>query len=145
MDYAFSFLQSYPRAWSWGIHIESLTCLKGVHRSLSKDQTILKQYLYLQWDDLQGWVRAHRAKEGKRNASFLYFLVRGKSMVCQLETLLIYQFLNHGFKLTNVADGQHQNFGEVNVVLLCVDQGTPTPVSARKNSSMKAQHGKSNL
>nr|GFC27402.1 DNA mismatch repair protein MSH1, mitochondrial [Tanacetum cinerariifolium] len=55
-------------------------------------------------DDLQGRVRAHRAKEGMRNASFLYFLVPGKSMACQLETLLINQLPNHGFKLTNVAD-----------------------------------------
>ncbi|KAD5803626.1 hypothetical protein E3N88_14986 [Mikania micrantha] len=62
-------------------------------------------------DNLQGRVRAHRSKQGMQNASFLYFLVPGKSVACQLETLLINQLPNHGFKLTNVADGQHRNFG----------------------------------
>ncbi|PWA96416.1 GIY-YIG nuclease superfamily [Artemisia annua] len=68
-------------------------------------------------DDLQGRVRAHRAKEGMHNASFLYFLVPGKSLACQLETLLINQLPNHGFKLTNVADGQHRNFGTSDISL----------------------------
>nr|XP_043610187.1 DNA mismatch repair protein MSH1, mitochondrial isoform X2 [Erigeron canadensis] len=64
-----------------------------------------------QTDDLQGRVRAHRSKQGMQNVEFLYFLVPGKSLACQLETLLINQLPNHGFKLTNVADGQHRNFG----------------------------------
>ncbi|KAL0287223.1 UNVERIFIED_CONTAM: DNA mismatch repair protein MSH1, mitochondrial [Sesamum angustifolium] len=62
-------------------------------------------------DDLQGRVRAHRLKEGMQNASFLYFLVPGKSMACQLETLLINQLPSRGFHLTNLADGKHRNFG----------------------------------
>ncbi|KAL7105624.1 hypothetical protein ACP275_07G055500 [Erythranthe tilingii] len=62
-------------------------------------------------DDLQGRVRAHRLKEGMQNATFLYFLVPGKSMACQLETLLINQLPNEGFQLTNLADGKHRNFG----------------------------------
>ena len=70
-----------------------------------------------QTDDLQGRVRAHRAKEGMRDASFIYFLVPGKSLACQLETLLINQLPNHGFKLTNVADGQHRNFGTSDISL----------------------------
>ncbi|GJV45117.1 putative reverse transcriptase domain-containing protein [Tanacetum coccineum] len=64
-------------------------------------------------DDLQVRVCAHRSKEGMRNASFLYFIVLRKSMACQPKTLLINQLLNYGFKLTNVADGQHQNFDSV--------------------------------
>ncbi|KAI3683359.1 hypothetical protein L1987_83862 [Smallanthus sonchifolius] len=68
-------------------------------------------------DNLQGRVRAHRSKEGMQNASFLYFLVPGKSMACRLETLLINQLPNHGFKLTNVADGQHRNFGTSDIPL----------------------------
>ncbi|XP_073282655.1 DNA mismatch repair protein MSH1, mitochondrial [Primulina huaijiensis] len=62
-------------------------------------------------DDLEGRVRAHRLKEGTQNASFLYFLVPGKSMACQLETLLINQLSTRGFHLTNIADGKHRNFG----------------------------------
>ncbi|XP_073140791.1 DNA mismatch repair protein MSH1, mitochondrial isoform X2 [Henckelia pumila] len=62
-------------------------------------------------DDLEGRVRAHRLKEGMQNASFLYFLVPGKSMACQLETLLINQLSAQGFHLTNMADGKHRNFG----------------------------------
>ncbi|KAL6532458.1 DNA mismatch repair ATPase msh1 [Orobanche gracilis] len=62
-------------------------------------------------DDLQSRVRAHRMKEGLENASFIYFLVAGKSMACQLETLLINQLPNQGFRLTNLADGKHRNFG----------------------------------
>ncbi|GER52219.1 DNA mismatch repair protein [Striga asiatica] len=62
-------------------------------------------------DDLQGRVRAHRLEEGMQNASFIYFLVVGKSMACQLETLLINQLPSRGFRLTNVADGKHRNFG----------------------------------
>ncbi|KAI7746485.1 hypothetical protein M8C21_008298 [Ambrosia artemisiifolia] len=62
-------------------------------------------------DDLEGRVRAHRSKQGMQNASFLYFLVSGKSVACQLETLLINQLPKHGFQLTNIADGKHRNFG----------------------------------
>ncbi|XP_059632290.1 DNA mismatch repair protein MSH1, mitochondrial [Cornus florida] len=62
-------------------------------------------------DDLEGRVRAHRSKDGMQNAPFLYFLVPGKSMACQLETLLINQLPNHGFHLSNEADGKHRNFG----------------------------------
>ncbi|XP_024984574.1 DNA mismatch repair protein MSH1, mitochondrial-like isoform X2 [Cynara cardunculus var. scolymus] len=68
-------------------------------------------------DDLQGRVRAHRSKPGMQNASFLYFLVPGKSMACQLETLLINQLPNHGFRLANIADGQHRNFGTYDLSL----------------------------
>lgn len=75
-----------------------------------------------QTDDLEGRVRAHRLKEGMENASFLYFLVSGKSIACQLETLLINQLPNHGFQLTNVADGKHRNFGTTNL--------SPEPSSA---------------
>lgn len=62
-------------------------------------------------DDLWGRVRAHRSKEGMQNASFLYLLVPGKSIACQLETLLINQLPSQGFQLTNLADGRHRNFG----------------------------------
>ncbi|KAK4478239.1 hypothetical protein RD792_017522 [Penstemon davidsonii] len=62
-------------------------------------------------DDLEGRIRTHRSKEGMQNASFLYLLVHGKSMACQLETLLINQLPSRGFHLTNLADGKHRNFG----------------------------------
>lgn len=62
-------------------------------------------------DDLEGRIRAHRAKDGMQNALFLYILVSGKSLACQLETLLINQLPNNGFQLTNLADGKHRNFG----------------------------------
>lgn len=64
-----------------------------------------------QSDDLEGRVRAHRLKEGMQNASFLYFLVPGKSIACQMETLLINQLSSRGFLLANLADGNHRNFG----------------------------------
>lgn len=67
-------------------------------------------------DDLQGRVRAHRSKEGMQNAPFLYFLVPGKSVACQMETLLINQLPTRGFHLTNIADGKHRNFGTADVV-----------------------------
>ncbi|EEF34011.1 hypothetical protein RCOM_1216960 [Ricinus communis] len=60
--------------------------------------------MFLQTDDLEGRVRAHRSKEGMHNASFLYFIVQGKSIACQLETLLINQLPCKGFQLTNMAD-----------------------------------------
>ncbi|WRX19890.1 GIY-YIG endonuclease - like 3 [Theobroma cacao] len=62
-------------------------------------------------DDLDGRVRSHRSKEGMQNATFLYFIVPGKSIARQLETLLINQLSSQGFPLTNLADGKHQNFG----------------------------------
>ncbi|XP_062166948.1 DNA mismatch repair protein MSH1, mitochondrial isoform X3 [Alnus glutinosa] len=70
-----------------------------------------KKFYVGETDDLEGRVRAHRSKEGMQNASFIYFLVPGKSLACQLETLLINQLSNQGFQLTNVADGKHRNFG----------------------------------
>ncbi|CAM8924316.1 unnamed protein product [Rhodiola kirilowii] len=57
-------------------------------------------------DDLEGRIRAHRLKEGMQNAAFLYFTVAGKSIACQLETLLINQLPDRGFQLTNIADGK---------------------------------------
>lgn len=70
-----------------------------------------------QTDDLEGRVRTHRSKEGMQKANFLYFTVPGKSLACQLETLLINQLPNEGFHLTNVADGKHRNFGTSNISL----------------------------
>ncbi|KAL8170765.1 hypothetical protein V2J09_022569 [Rumex salicifolius] len=70
-----------------------------------------------QTDDLQGRVRSHRSKEGMQSAAFLYFLVPGKSLACQLETLLINQLPDRGFHLANVADGKHRNFGTSGLVL----------------------------
>jgi hypothetical protein len=40
------------------------------------------------------------------NTSFLYFIVPGKSIACQLETLLINQLPGKGFKLAGVAYGK---------------------------------------
>ncbi|CAA2994008.1 DNA mismatch repair MSH1, mitochondrial isoform X1 [Olea europaea subsp. europaea] len=68
-------------------------------------------------DDLEGRIHAHRLKEGMQNASFLYFLVPGKSIACQLETLLINQLPGKGFHLINVADGKHRNFGTSDLLL----------------------------
>uniref|UniRef100_A0A2P2MXD8 Uncharacterized protein MANES_03G157900 n=1 Tax=Rhizophora mucronata TaxID=61149 RepID=A0A2P2MXD8_RHIMU len=68
-------------------------------------------------DDIDGRVRAHRAKEGMATASFLYFKVPGKSIACQLETLLVNQLPHTGFPLTNLADGKHRNFGATNLSL----------------------------
>ncbi|OIV90634.1 hypothetical protein TanjilG_01715 [Lupinus angustifolius] len=73
-----------------------------------------------QTDDLEGRVRSHRLKEGLQNASFLYFLVPGKSLACELETLLINQLPSQGFHLANVADGKHRNFGTSNLHTECV-------------------------
>ncbi|KAK1421082.1 hypothetical protein QVD17_23171 [Tagetes erecta] len=66
-------------------------------------------------DDLEGRVGAHRSKQGMQNAFFLYFLVPGKSVACQLETLLINQLPKHGFQMMNIADGKHRNFGTCDV------------------------------
>ncbi|XP_019253693.1 PREDICTED: DNA mismatch repair protein MSH1, mitochondrial isoform X2 [Nicotiana attenuata] len=76
-----------------------------------------KKFYVGQTDDLEGRIRAHRLKEGMENASFLYFLVPGKSIACQLETLLINQLPDYGFPLTNVADGRHRNFGTTSLSL----------------------------
>jgi hypothetical protein len=65
----------------------------------------------LQTDDLVGRLRAHRLKEGMQDATILYIVVPGKSVACQLETLLINQLPLKGFKLMNKADGKHRNFG----------------------------------
>ncbi|KAJ0035396.1 hypothetical protein Pint_25171 [Pistacia integerrima] len=67
-----------------------------------------------QTDDLDGRIRSHRSKEGMQTASFLYFKVSGKSVACQIETLLINQLYNQGFPLANIADGKHRNFGTSN-------------------------------
>ncbi|CAD6260347.1 unnamed protein product [Miscanthus lutarioriparius] len=64
-----------------------------------------------QTDDLLGRLHAHRSKEGMQDATILYILVPGKSVACQLETLLINQLPSRGFKLINKADGKHRNFG----------------------------------
>ncbi|KAF9673618.1 hypothetical protein SADUNF_Sadunf10G0042800 [Salix dunnii] len=68
-------------------------------------------------DDLESRIRSHRSKEGMGNAAFLYFIVPGKSIACLLETLLIHQLPIRGFKLTNVSDGKHRNFGTTNLSL----------------------------
>ncbi|KAK9063046.1 hypothetical protein SSX86_016916 [Deinandra increscens subsp. villosa] len=67
-------------------------------------------------DDLEGRIRAHRSKQGMENSSFLYFLVPGKSVACQLETLLINQLPKHRFQLVNIADGKHRNFGTCDIL-----------------------------
>ncbi|CAN6485861.1 unnamed protein product [Victoria cruziana] len=64
-----------------------------------------------QTDDLAGRVRAHRSKADMQGALILYIIVPGKSLACQLETLLINQLPLEGFQLTNKADGKHRNFG----------------------------------
>ncbi|KAI3853168.1 hypothetical protein MKW92_051237 [Papaver armeniacum] len=67
-------------------------------------------------DNLEGRIRAHRSKEGMQNAPFLYIVVPGKSVASLLETNLINQLPNHGFRLSNVADGKHRNFGTLNIL-----------------------------
>jgi hypothetical protein len=78
--------------------------------------TLFAQFLP-QTDDLESRIRSHRSKEGMDNAAFLYFIVPGKSIACLLETLLINQLPIKGFKLTNVSDGKHRNFGTTNLSL----------------------------
>ncbi|CAO2815186.1 unnamed protein product [Amaranthus hypochondriacus] len=68
-------------------------------------------------DDLQGRVQAHRSKEGMKTAAFISFVVQGKSIACQLETLLINQLPKRGFRLANIADGNHRNFGTSDFIL----------------------------
>ncbi|WOL09932.1 DNA mismatch repair protein MSH1, mitochondrial isoform X1 [Canna indica] len=68
--------------------------------------------LYIgQTDDLAGRLRAHRSKEGMQDAPLIYVIVPGKSIASQLETLLINQLRVDGFRLVNIADGRHRNFG----------------------------------
>ncbi|XP_072987924.1 DNA mismatch repair protein MSH1, mitochondrial isoform X1 [Typha latifolia] len=70
------------------------------------------QKLYVgQTDDLVGRLHAHRSKAGMQEAVFIYIVVPGKSIACQLETLLINQLPLKGFRLINKADGKHRNFG----------------------------------
>ncbi|KAK7279171.1 hypothetical protein RJT34_24217 [Clitoria ternatea] len=66
-------------------------------------------------DDLKGRIRTHRLREGLRDASFLYFLVPGKSLACQLESMLIKRLSSQGFHLSNIAKGEHRNFGTSNL------------------------------
>lgn len=73
--------------------------------------------MILQTDDLQGRIQAHRSKDGMRTAAFLSFVVQGKSIACQLETLLINQLPKRGFHLANIADGKHRNFGTSDPIL----------------------------
>ncbi|KAK7393123.1 hypothetical protein VNO78_21577 [Psophocarpus tetragonolobus] len=73
-------------------------------------------------DDLEGRVRAHRSKDGMHDASFLYFLVPGKSLAYQLESLLINQLSSQGFQLTNTADGKHRNFGTSNLIFVRISR-----------------------
>ncbi|KAI3962361.1 hypothetical protein MKX01_005363 [Papaver californicum] len=68
-------------------------------------------------DDLGGRVRVHRSKEGMQNVSFIYIEVPGKSFATLLETNLIHQLPNYGFRLSNIADGKHRNFGTSNNIL----------------------------
>ena len=81
--------------------------LCGDHKMLTLTETLF----CLQTDDLLGRLHAHRSKEGMQDATILYILVPGKSVACQLETLLINQLPSRGFKLINKADGKHRNFG----------------------------------
>ncbi|PIA40037.1 hypothetical protein AQUCO_02500037v1 [Aquilegia coerulea] len=103
-----------------------VTCITVAPREQPPPSTIGASSVYVlfrpdkklyvgQTDDLEGRVRAHRAKEG--NVAFLYVIVPGKSIACQLETLLINQLPCRGFQLTNVADGKHRNFGTSNLSL----------------------------
>ena len=71
----------------------------------------------MQTDDLQGRVQVHRAKDGMQGATFVSFIVKGKSIACQLETLLVNQLPKRGFRLANIADGKHRNFGAIDAVL----------------------------
>ncbi|KAL5990255.1 DNA mismatch repair ATPase msh1 [Asimina triloba] len=74
-----------------------------------------KQLYVGQSDDLVGRLRAHRSKESMQNVVCLYIVVPGKSVASELETLLINQLPHHGFRLSNVADGKHRNFGTANL------------------------------
>lgn len=65
----------------------------------------------MQTDDLSGRVRTHRSEEGLQGSPFLYLLLPGKSVACELETLLINQLPLLGFPLANRADGRHRHFG----------------------------------
>ncbi|KAJ0234681.1 DNA mismatch repair protein MSH1 [Hirschfeldia incana] len=99
-----------------------LECLSIGARELPPPSTVGSSCVYVmkrpdkrlyigQTDDLEGRIRAHRAKEGLQGSSFLYLVVQGKSIACQLETLLINQLHEQGYSLANLADGKHRNFG----------------------------------
>ncbi|XP_042518506.1 DNA mismatch repair protein MSH1, mitochondrial [Macadamia integrifolia] len=104
----------------------AVTCVAIAARELPPPSTIGASSVYVllrpdkklyvgQTDDLEGRVRSHRSMEGMQNVAFLYFLVPGKSIASQLETLLINQLPREGFRLSNVADGKHRNFGSSNL------------------------------
>jgi predicted GIY-YIG superfamily endonuclease len=104
------------------IEPEAIECLSIGARELPPPSTVGSSCVYVmrrpdkrlyigQTDDLEGRIRAHRAKEGLQGSSFLYLMVQGKSMACQLETLLINQLHEQGYSLANLADGKHRNFG----------------------------------
>ncbi|KAF9610619.1 hypothetical protein IFM89_023507 [Coptis chinensis] len=106
--------------------VTEITCVTVASREQPPPSTIGASSVYVmfrpdkmlyvgQTDDLEGRVRAHRSKEG--NVSFLYIIVPGKSIACQLETLLINQLPRQGFQLINLADGKHRNFGTSNLSL----------------------------
>ncbi|KAF8388298.1 hypothetical protein HHK36_026964 [Tetracentron sinense] len=108
--------------------LAEVTCVAIAAREQSPPSTIGASSVYVmfrpdmkiyvgQTDDLEGRVRAHRSKEGMQNVSFLYVIVPGKSIASQLETLLINQLPLQGFRLTNLADGKHRNFGTSNLSL----------------------------
>ncbi|GJN27102.1 hypothetical protein PR202_gb15092 [Eleusine coracana subsp. coracana] len=82
-----------------------------------------------QTDDLVGRLRAHRLKEGMQDATILYIVVPGKSVACQLETLLINQLPLKGFKLMNKADGKHRNFG--------ISLSSGEPIAAHLTNQLK--------
>lgn len=88
--------------------------LLNFRENLTKFTKIVFKF-HMQTDDLVGRFRAHRSKEGMENVTFLYVLVPGKSVASQLETLLINQLPNRGFRLVNKADGKHRNFGTSNL------------------------------
>ncbi|GJN02400.1 hypothetical protein PR202_ga19746 [Eleusine coracana subsp. coracana] len=102
--------------------IVEVTCVSVGAREQPPPSTVGRSSIYViirsdsklyvgQTDDLVGRLRAHRLKEGMQDATILYIVVPGKSVACQLETLLINQLPLKGFKLMNKADGKHRNFG----------------------------------
>lgn len=102
--------------------INEIKCILISARELPPPSTVGSSSVYVmlrpdnklyvgQTDDLEGRIRFHRSNGGMQNASFLYFLVPGKSLASQLETLLINQLPRKGFQLVNLADGKHRNFG----------------------------------
>lgn len=96
--------------------LKSMILFGGVY-NYNSHLTLLHSHQLLQTDDLEGRIHAHRSKDRQHKAAFIYFIVPGKSLACQLETLLINQLPSLGFRLTNVADGRHRNFGSAMVSL----------------------------